>query len=59
MNDVGGRPELAPYPDWAARYIDHKNSLNLNFVLQMEIWRVRGRCIFERLMGRLWPTVMT
>lgn len=23
MNDHGGRPELAPYPDWVARYLVH------------------------------------
>jgi hypothetical protein len=29
----GGRPELAPYPDWTARYLVHKNPKQLRFVL--------------------------
>ena len=29
----GGRPELAPYPDWTARYLVHKNSTQRSFVL--------------------------
>ena len=28
-----GRPELAPYPDWTARYLVHKNPLQRQFVL--------------------------
>ena len=29
----GGRPELAPYPDWTARYLVHKNPTQRSFVL--------------------------
>jgi hypothetical protein len=29
----GGRPELAPYPDWTARYLVYKNSTQRSFVL--------------------------
>lgn len=29
----GGRPELAPYPDWTARYLVHRNSTQRAFVL--------------------------
>ena len=33
MGDVGGRPEIAPYPDWTARYIVHKNSTQGQYVM--------------------------
>src|SRR5262249_35545148 len=33
MPDHGGRPELAPYPDWTARYLVHKNQTQRTFVL--------------------------
>jgi hypothetical protein len=29
----GGRPELAPYPDWTARYLAHQNAAQRAFVL--------------------------
>jgi hypothetical protein len=29
----GGRPELAPYPDWTARYLVHRNATQRTFVL--------------------------
>jgi hypothetical protein len=29
----GGRPELAPYPDWTARYLVHRNATQRAFVL--------------------------
>jgi hypothetical protein len=29
----GGRPELAPYPDWTARYLVHRNPAQRAFVL--------------------------
>jgi hypothetical protein len=29
----GGRPELAPYPDWTARYLVHKDQTQRSFVL--------------------------
>jgi hypothetical protein len=29
----GGRPELAPYPDWTARYLVHRNATQRSFVL--------------------------
>ena len=29
----GGRPELAPYPDWTARYLVYKNPTQRSFVL--------------------------
>jgi hypothetical protein len=34
MNDHGGRPELAPYPDWAAQYLVHKRSAQRAGVLR-------------------------
>lgn len=33
MPDHGGRPELAPYPDWTARYLVHRNATQRGFVL--------------------------
>jgi PKD repeat protein len=33
MPEHGGRPELAPYPDWAARYLVHKDPTQGQFVL--------------------------
>lgn len=33
MPNHGGRPELAPYPDWAARYLAHRDPRQLPFVL--------------------------
>jgi hypothetical protein len=33
MRAHGGRPELAPYPDWAANYIVHKEAAQKQFVL--------------------------
>ncbi len=33
MWDHAGRPELAPYPDWTARYLVHKDPAQLAFVL--------------------------
>jgi hypothetical protein len=33
MNDVGARPEIAPYPGWAANYLAKRNPLQLDFVL--------------------------
>lgn len=33
MWDHAGRPELAPYPDWTARYLVHKNPTQREFVL--------------------------
>lgn len=33
MPDHGGREEIAPLPDWAARYIIHKNPTQRNWVL--------------------------
>jgi hypothetical protein len=33
MWDHAGRPELAPYPDWTARYLVYKNPTQLAFVL--------------------------
>ncbi len=29
----GGRPELAPYPDWTARYLVHRDPVQRSFVL--------------------------
>jgi len=34
MNAHGGRPELAPYPDWAAQYIVHKKADQRKYVLK-------------------------
>lgn len=33
MTSHGGRPEIAPYPDWAARYLVHKEPTQRDFVL--------------------------
>ena len=33
MPEHGGRPELAPYPDWTARYLVHKDLTQRAFVL--------------------------
>jgi len=33
MPDHGGRPELAPFPDWTARYLVHKDATQRSFVL--------------------------
>ena len=33
MPDHGGRPELGPYPDWAATYLVHKNEAQKRYVL--------------------------
>jgi len=33
MDSHGGREELAPYPDWAARYLVHKNATQKAYVL--------------------------
>ncbi len=33
MADQRSRPELAPYPDWTARYLVHKNPTQRTFVL--------------------------
>jgi hypothetical protein len=33
MADQRSRPELAPYPDWTARYLVHKNPTQRSFVL--------------------------
>ncbi len=33
MPDHGGRAEIAPYPDWAAKYLAHKDLTQKNFVL--------------------------
>ncbi len=33
MNDHGGRPELAPYPDWTAQYLVHRRPDQLAYML--------------------------
>src|SRR5262249_33020865 len=33
MPEHGGRPELAPYPDWAARYLIHRDPVQGRYVL--------------------------
>ena len=33
MPDHGGRPDLAPFPDWTARYLVHRNLTQRAFVL--------------------------
>lgn len=33
MPEHGGRPEIAPYPDWAARYLVHTNPIQGQYVL--------------------------
>jgi hypothetical protein len=33
MPGHGGRPELAPYPDWTARYLVHRDATQRDFVL--------------------------
>src|SRR5262249_48734177 len=33
MGMAGGRPEIAPYPDWAARYLVHRNPAQKKYVL--------------------------
>jgi hypothetical protein len=33
MRDHGGRPELAPYPDWTARYLVHREPAQLRYLL--------------------------
>jgi hypothetical protein len=33
MRDHGGRPELAPYPDWTARYLAHRSPEQQRYVL--------------------------
>ncbi len=33
MSAHGGRPELAPYPDWTARYLVHKDPRQARYVL--------------------------
>jgi hypothetical protein len=33
MNDVGGRHEIAPYPDWVARYLVHRRPDQLAYML--------------------------
>jgi hypothetical protein len=33
MSMVGGRPEIAPYPDWAARYLVHHDPTQKRYVL--------------------------
>jgi len=34
MNAHSGRPELAPYPDWAARYLVHKDPAARSYLLR-------------------------
>lgn len=34
MNAHGGRPEIAPYPDWTAHYIVHKDSASRAYMLR-------------------------
>jgi hypothetical protein len=34
MNDHGGRPELAPYPDWTAQYLVHRRADQRAYVLK-------------------------
>lgn len=34
MGEPGGRPEIAPYPDWTARYLVHKGQTQREFVLK-------------------------
>jgi hypothetical protein len=34
MNAHGGRPEIAPYPDWTAQYIAHRRADQLDYVLR-------------------------
>ena len=55
MNDVAWRPEIAPYPDWAARYLVHKNPVQRQFVLANGdlggSWRVHIREIDGRLVS--------
>ena len=34
MNAHGGRPDLAPYPDWAAQYLVHRRDDQLAYVLR-------------------------
>ena len=33
MSDHSGRPELAPFPDWTARYLVHRDPAQRSFVL--------------------------
>lgn len=33
MGDVGGRPEIAPIPDWGARFLVHKTQAQRDYVL--------------------------
>ena len=33
MSSHGGRPEIAPYPDWTARYLVHKNPTQRRYVM--------------------------
>src|SRR5262249_2484283 len=33
MREHGGRPELAPYPDWTARYLVHRSPEQRRYVL--------------------------
>jgi hypothetical protein len=33
MSEHSGRPELAPFPDWTARYLVHRNQTQRRFVL--------------------------
>ena len=34
MNSHGGRPEIAPYPDWTAQYLVHKTPATLAYMLR-------------------------
>jgi hypothetical protein len=40
----GGNPDLAPFPDWAARYLVTKSPLSARSCWPTAIWRVRGPC---------------
>ena len=36
MPNVGGRSEIAPYPDWVARYMVHKNPTTKEYMLRTD-----------------------
>ncbi|SIO55084.1 PKD repeat-containing protein [Singulisphaera sp. GP187] len=33
MGNTGGRPEIAPYPDWTARYLVHQSPSQVDYVM--------------------------
>lgn len=55
MPEHGGRPELAPYPDWTARYLVHQHDQQLGFVLSQGTlsgsWPIHWRASDGRMLS--------